>query len=160
MRVIASPRGEAKTDKLLGLSELQVSLDALLALPTMRPLFSRERKSEKQDSSQAAINQDEIQAFGTKLFQHLFIGEIENCYRESLAKAGGLHIRLRFDDESMALSSLPWEMLFDPKEGQFLVLSQKSSLIRYPEQNTAIAEVQTDLPLNILGFAGTATGCC
>ena len=63
-----------------------------------------------------------IKAFGTQLFEALFTGGVESALRSSLHVSAkhneGLRLRLRFAD-TPDLTSLPWELLYDPVRRRF-----------------------------------------
>jgi hypothetical protein len=93
-----------------------------------------------------------VETFGQKLFEALFIGNIRTCYQVSLrdaARAGkGLRIRLRI--QAPDLAALPWEFLYDPDQGDYVCLSNRTPLVRYLEMAQAVQPLKITPPLRIL----------
>jgi hypothetical protein len=93
--------------------------------------------------------------FGAKLFNFLIKDrpEIYSLYI-TLAQRG-LRVRLSLDNAGQ-LASFPWELLRDP-EGDFLALSESTSIVRVPHQLEERTPVPLLLPLRILvAVAGRA----
>lgn len=89
-------------------------------------------------------------AFGEKLFALIFSGQVYAAYLASQSRAGetGLRIKLGLDD-AKTLEELPWELLRDPN-GDFLVLSRTTPVIRYPRLLTVRPLLDVSLPLRVL----------
>src|SRR6266545_6664686 len=88
--------------------------------------------------------------FGGALFERLFTGEVRASFRASRAAlpAGErLRLRLRLPNK---LASLPWELLYDPRDNQFLALAPDLALLRYPEMPTPIAPLRMAGPLQVV----------
>ncbi|MDJ0840670.1 MAG: SUMF1/EgtB/PvdO family nonheme iron enzyme [Acidobacteriota bacterium] len=80
-----------------------------------------------------------LQRFGELLYTALFQGEIKSRYEESLGrvegKGRGLRLVIKQDPRHPDLArifSLPWEYLYRPDPPDFLSLSRKSPVVRYP----------------------------
>jgi hypothetical protein len=60
---------------------------------------------------------------GAALFRALFSGEVKGlwCGELARAKVEGHSLRLRIHQDAPELSGIPWEILFDPETGGFLV---------------------------------------
>jgi hypothetical protein len=102
------------------------------------------------------IDSPEIQAakaFGSRLFNAVFADEFRACLRSSLEEAEqqgkGLRIRLRLNDVP-ELADLPWEYLYNPALNRFLVLSNKTPLVRYLELPERIRPLALTPPLRML----------
>ncbi|MCK4766565.1 MAG: CHAT domain-containing protein [Candidatus Aminicenantes bacterium] len=95
-----------------------------------------------------------VQNFGKALFAALFCGEVRSRYDVGLTKAAqqgkGLRIKLRV--QSPELAALPWEFMFDERQGEFLCLSRRTPIVRYVELPQPIQPVSVELPLRILGM--------
>ena len=92
---------------------------------------------------------------GTALFEQLFSGELLACFRESrksLPPEESLRLRLRLPS---ALASLPWELLYDPREDQFLALAPDLILVRYPEMSVPAEPLAISGPLHVVVVAAS-----
>src|SRR5258706_3281200 len=71
-------------------------------------------------------------AFGEKLFNTIFFGQVFAAYLASQERAGAAGLRIRLGLENAgALADVPWELLRDPRT-DYLVLSRQTALVRYP----------------------------
>ncbi|MBC8075197.1 MAG: CHAT domain-containing protein, partial [Chloroflexales bacterium] len=71
--------------------------------------------------------------FGGTLFQALFSAEVLAAFRASraaLSQGQRLHVRLRLPPQ---LALLPWELLYDANDDQFLALAPDLALVRYAD---------------------------
>jgi len=95
-----------------------------------------------------------IQDFGQKLFDSLFHGELRDRYvvskREASIQGKGLRLKLRI--QSPALASLPWEFLYDSREGNYVCLSTKTPIVRYMKLPQPVESLTVKPPLRILGM--------
>ncbi len=75
----------------------------------------------------------EAEDLGRELFQSLFTDVSLSLWRESyqIARERGRGLRLRLHIGSWDLSRVPWELLYDPRQGEFLVFDPQVSLVRY-----------------------------
>ena len=105
----------------------------------------------------ARANNTAVQTTGSALFRALMTGQVEHVYRTSLALARqqgkGLCLRLRLEPSELTL--YPWEYLYDEEEGDYLSLSQQTSLIRYLELPRPPASLPIQAPLRILAMVAT-----
>jgi tetratricopeptide (TPR) repeat protein len=95
-----------------------------------------------------------IQAFGTRLFNAVFAGEVYSYLRRSQDEAerqgaAGLRIRLLLTDVP-ELAGLPWEYLYDPAQAQFLSLSTKTPIVRYLDVSLRAPSLAVKPPLRVL----------
>src|SRR5579885_1930124 len=96
-----------------------------------------------------------VQDFGRSLFEALLGGNALAIYDVSRSRAAqegrpGVRLRLRILDP--ALAALPWEYLYDPRQGEYLCLSRSTPLVRYPEIAQPIQPLTVVPPLRILGM--------
>lgn len=100
-------------------------------------------------------------AFGDRLFQTVFSGEVGELYRRCEAgvrrgngtRTYGLRIRLQFSDDAAELARLPWEYLRDSKWQQFLGLSPTRPVTRYLPIDLPRTRTEARRPLRILVVA-------
>jgi tetratricopeptide (TPR) repeat protein len=105
----------------------------------------------------AAPDEAPSRDFGESLFGALFAGDVRNCYEQSLRqvheerRGTGLRLKLRF--QAPELAALPWEFLYDPREGEYVCLQRRTPVVRYlsdprhPPQPLAVTP-----PLRVLGL--------
>jgi hypothetical protein len=108
-----------------------------------------------------ALDRADATAFGALLFERLFIETgIYPTYRESLgmADAHGKSLRIKLRIVDPALTAIPWELLYEARRGEFLVLAQQTPLVRYIEAAQPLQPLRITLPLRILGVAVDPTG--
>jgi CHAT domain-containing protein len=95
-----------------------------------------------------------VPEFGAALFRAVMPESVRSCYRTSRALAAqsgkGLRLRLRIDDPAVA--ALPWELLFDDEEGDFVSLSNATPIVRHLELGRGIAPLSVQPPLRILAM--------
>jgi hypothetical protein len=95
-----------------------------------------------------------IQDFGESLFQALFDGDVGTCFELSRrdAELGEKGLRLKLRIKAPELASLPWELLFDPRQSEYLALSTASPIVRYVDLPRAIKPLRVAPPLRVLGM--------
>src|SRR5579871_1765972 len=96
-----------------------------------------------------------VQDFGQRLFEALFAGDIRSCYDVSQREAGrkddqGLRVKLRI--QAPELAALPWEFLYDARQGEYVCLSRQTPLVRYLELPQSAQPLPVKPPLKILGM--------
>jgi hypothetical protein len=94
----------------------------------------------------------EARIFGGALFERLFTGEVLASFRTSrkaLPPSQRLRVRLRLPDE---LTTLPWELLYDKRDNQFLALAPDLTLVRYPELPVALARPAIRGPIHVVAI--------
>jgi hypothetical protein len=141
-RVLGSPAGQAAIDFVLPFSELEIE-NFLLR-------FGRSRRPTRRLGSTQV---EAARAFGGRLFEAAFQGEIRSCWRSSLEEAqrldAGLRIRLRLADVP-ELNDLPWEFLLHPALDRFLALSAETPLVRYLDLPERVRPLAVKPPLEVL----------
>jgi formylglycine-generating enzyme required for sulfatase activity len=96
--------------------------------------------------------------FGATLFERLFSGAVLDGFRASRAAlpAGErLRLRLRLAPD---LAPIPWELLYDPHDEQFLALTHDLALLRYPEPPAPLAPLKVDGPLHVVVVLASPAG--
>lgn len=118
-------------------------------------LYTSGGRRRRIDSSQEQIVRD----FGRDLFDALFTGEVRDLYAQSLREAEhqGKGLRVRLHVEPPELASLPWEFVYDSRQGEYLCLSTRTPLVRYPDLPQPTERLQVTPPLRILGMVVSTT---
>jgi formylglycine-generating enzyme required for sulfatase activity len=95
-----------------------------------------------------------VRDFGRDLFEALFSAEIRRCYELSLQQARqenkGLSLKLRFQPSELA--ALPWELLYDQRQGEYVCLARSASLVRGLGLPGAVPPPSLGAPLHILAM--------
>lgn len=96
-------------------------------------------------------------AFGEKLFNAIFTGQVYAAYLASRNEAGarGLRIKLGLDNAG-EMEDWPWELLRDPAN-DYLVLSRQTPLVRFPRLLTVRPVIAISLPLRVLVLISSPT---
>jgi CHAT domain-containing protein len=98
-----------------------------------------------------------VQDFGQRLFQALMTGEALQLYNASGAQADrqrkGLRVRLQI--LAADLAPLPWEFLYDPRQGEYLCFLPNRPVVRYLDVPQPIYPIQVDLPLLVLAMVAS-----
>ena len=149
---VRSPEGEAQEEMRFPFDEWELKdklRDVEVAL--LRSGGTRRRIGTPEEQT--------IQGFGRALFEALLVGEVGTHYRVSWREARrqnkGLRVKLRVRPPE--LSALPWEFLYDPKR-DYLSLSSRTPLVRYPEVPQPIERLTVTPPLRILGMVASPLG--
>lgn len=150
-RVLNSPAGRAAVDFTLPFAELELENFVLRVGRTRRGL----RRLESSEMEAA-------KAFGGRLFETVFDGEVEDCFRSSLDEASehgaGLRIRILLTGVP-ELTDLPWEYLYNPALNRFLCLSVETPLVRYLDLRERIRPLDVKPPLRILVMISSPQDC-
>lgn len=141
-RVLNSPAGQAASDFTLPFSDLELEN---FILRMSRP----GRKTRRLGTPEF----EAARAFGGRLFEALFTGEVRGCLRSSLDAAEregrGLRLRLHLTD-APELADVPWEYLYSPALNRFFALSNATPLVRYLDLPGRIAPLAVQPPLRLL----------
>lgn len=147
---VDSPAGEAHAIMSLPFDEASLE-NQLLKLENARLRSGNLTRHSNQDSETTA------RSFGRALFEALFTGDIRTRYdmsqTEATASKKGLRLKLRLRASELAV--LPWEYLYDNRQGEFLCLRRKTSLVRYPEAAQPKPPLRIDPPLRMLGIVSS-----
>lgn len=99
-------------------------------------------------------NPHTVRTAGGALFDTVLTGDVHSRYEVSRERArtdnGRLLVRLRI--AASELDSLPWEWLYDARNGEFVALSLLTPLVRYPDAPQPLRTLQITPPLRILGL--------
>ena len=97
-----------------------------------------------------------VQTLGQAFFDFLFGGEVGQLYRASqgMAAQQGRGLRLKLRLQAPELAALPWELLYDGRQGEHLALSTRTPLVRYLPVAHPPQPLQVQPPLQILAVVG------
>ena len=144
--VLYSPAGEAR-------GVMRFPADDRTLTSVLANLRTALLDSDHQRRAAPSPGQRAVREFGQALFDALFTGEVRSRYDVSQQQAAnadvGLRLRLRIRPPELAV--LPWEYLYDAREGDYLCLSRNTPIIRYPELPQAVQPLPVVKPLRILG---------
>jgi hypothetical protein len=126
--------------------------------------FDEESLKERLDQVQTALEStgqarhqaaQVVQEFGQGLFEALFTGDIRSCYDVSQREASrqddrGLRVKLRIQSPELAV--LPWEFLYDARQGEYVCLSRQTPIVRYLELPQSAQPLPVKPPLRILAM--------
>lgn len=123
----------------------------LLALENALFRSGRGRRRIRSQEEQA------VQDFGQSLFEALLVREVRTCYEMSLREARQQNkgLRLKLTIQPSELAGVPWEFLYDSRQGDFLCLSSKTPIIRHLEVSGAVEQLCVRPPLSILGMVAS-----
>ncbi len=158
--VLRSPVGETReaTRFPFDQEELRSRL-ASLGETLVRARSARDLVPAVEDAAESG--QSAARDFGRVLFDVLFTGEVGSLYVESVRKVrreGERGLRVKLRTQAPELAVLPWELLFDPKRGDFVCLSNITPLVRYLESPNPPEPLPVTPPLRILGMVAGPTG--
>jgi CHAT domain-containing protein len=103
---------------------------------------------------------DEIKAFGDRLYNLVFNRDVYAVLQQSIeiADAANKNLRLRLNlSETPELAALPWEYLYDGARNLFFSLSIETPLVRYFELSERVKPLRIELPLRILVLVSSGT---
>ena len=126
-----------------------------LELENLRLKITRGRAAVRGSTQVAG---DTTRAFGERLFNAVFSGEVENCFRASLNEAAnqGAGLRLRVNG-SAELNDVPWEYLYSPELDRFLSLSAETPIVRYVPTSHNVPALALVPPLQLLVMVADPT---
>jgi hypothetical protein len=95
-----------------------------------------------------------VQDFGQRLFEALFSGDLRSRYDSSLKAASlrGAGLRVKLHVQAPELAALPWEYLYDGRQGEYLCLSRSTPLVRTLDTLLPVQRFRVQPPLRILGM--------
>lgn len=148
-RVFNSPGGQASSDFSTPFSDLEIE-NFLLRVGRSRRAVRRIESPEMASAK----------AFGEKLFNGVFAGDVRGCLRSSLDEASrqgnGLRVRLHLA-KAPALADLPWEFLYNAGLNRFLGLSVSTPLVRYLDLPERVRPLAVTPPLRVLMMISSPT---
>ncbi|MBF4770269.1 CHAT domain-containing protein [Nocardioides agariphilus] len=144
-RVTSSPVGDAAN------SSFQLPFDAVTLENLLLKLDPGRSGMRGPDDP---VRQQAARDFGGPLFDAVFSGEVLSAWTRSLEKVrdepdSGLRLRLRLK-EAPAVAGLPWELLYDAKNGAFPAQSERTPLVRYLDIGQEPRPIKVDGPLHVL----------
>ena len=102
----------------------------------------------------SSTESQQVQEFGRILFDTLFTDDIRSLYdvsqRQAMQNDRGLRIKLYIDAPELAI--LPWEFLYDPREGEYTALSRATPIVRYLDLPQPTRPLTVQPPLRILAM--------
>ncbi len=147
-RVVNAPAGQATVDFSLPFSPQEIA-DFLVLFGSAR----QDGRHLKSAPAKRALKADTAKNFGSRLFEAVFAGKVQECWRRSLDEAGrqekGLRLRLRLA-EVPELAELSWEYLYDISLKRFCALSAETPILRYLDLLQLIEPLAVQPPLKIL----------
>lgn len=150
VRVVRSPAGEAGASMQwpFPMAELHTRL-----LELENALLSSSVPRRRVNTSEESV----VRQYGEQAFDALIAGDIRSNYVNSqqLAAAAGKGLRIKLRIEPPELASLPWEFLYDATEGDYVVLSRHTPLVRYPATPLPEQPLNVRPPLRILGMVAS-----
>jgi CHAT domain-containing protein len=95
-----------------------------------------------------------VQQFGQRLFEALLAGDVRRLYDASAARAAqqGQGLRLRLHLGAPELTALPWEVLYDPLQHDYVCFLPETVLVRYLEVAQPIPPFKVEPPLRVLAM--------
>ncbi len=146
--VVRSPAGEARI-------VMRFPYDDLTLESRLKDLRIALLRSANVHRKALSDEEQAVQEFGRTLFEALLAGDARALFdvsRATAAQEGKSGVRLRLRIQAPELAALPWEYLYDPRLGDYLCLSRKTPLVRYPEIAQPIQPLKVTPPLRILGM--------
>lgn len=142
-------------------TELEIRLRPLRGntYPIEAELDNGARLADEFDLDLAELDALESQpeAYGKKLFNALFVGDIRDAYSQALAAAnakteGRLRVRLCLHDQAPELHALNWERLYHKRGGVPTPLATDDAILlsRYTSLSTPEPEPLTEQPARLL----------
>ena len=145
--VLCSPAGEAR-------ATMRFPYDELALQNRLQALEIALLRSGGRRRQVLSPEQQTVQDFGQDLFNALVCGEIRSRFDVSRSEARqqskGLRVKIRIQAPEMA--ALPWEFIYDDRQGEYLCLSRNTPTIRYLELPQPIPRLTVAPPLRLLGL--------
>ncbi|HEY7355520.1 MAG TPA: CHAT domain-containing protein, partial [Ktedonobacterales bacterium] len=95
-----------------------------------------------------------VQDFGQQLFDAIISGEVRSrydvCRQMANQQSGEMGVRLRWQVQAPELAALPWEFLYDARQGEYVCLSRFTPLVRYLDLPQPTQPLTIAPPLRIL----------
>ncbi len=98
------------------------------------------------------ITKSQARTIGEGLFRLIFRDETRDLYQRARGLLGprqGMRIKLVISPQHAELSALPWELMFDTQQDDYLAL-RDISLVRYIPQLAPRPSIEARLPLRVL----------
>lgn len=147
VHLVSSPAGEAR-------ETMQFPFDELALENHLKSLQIALLRSGGKRRKVLSQEEETVRSFGQALFDALVKGEVRSRYDVSCQQASqqekGLRLKLRI--HSPDLAALPWEFVYDSREGDYLCLSRHKPVVRYIELPRPPEPLAVQPPLRILGM--------
>ncbi len=139
-------------------SELQQTLKKIsdvLQVTGVRAMGRRKKDGSANEDKE--LTAEDFEQFGEDLFSFLFPGETLAHLRKVIdtafkIKDQGVRLQLRFAENAADLAAIPWEFLRDAAKRDFIVLDNRTSLVRYIDLALPIEPLSTSGSLKVLGM--------
>ena len=142
-RVTRSPAGETQG----------VDVDAPFDTLTRQNLMLRIDPGRSGMRGPVAEATDPTRLLGGGLWDSIFTGEVREAWQGSRIHANdagrGLRMRLVLD-EAPDLAALPWELLYDDDDDQFVAQSERTPIVRYLQMGSPLRPLKVNGPLDML----------
>jgi hypothetical protein len=108
----------------------------------------------------SSVAQQAAMEFGGPLYDAIFRDEVLQAWSDSLKfvreEGVDLRLRLRLKDAAQA-AGLPWELLYDKPNNNFLARSEHTPLVRYLDVASVPKVITVDGPLRVLAIIASPT---
>ena len=143
--VIHSPAGEVR-------ASMRFPFDGATLTNRLQALEIALLKSSGTRRGVATREEQIVQEFGRQLSEALLGGAVRTLFdvsrREASEQDLGLRLKLRIQAPELAV--IPWEFLYDDREGEYLALARGTPVIRYLELAQPLKPLTVTPPLQIL----------
>lgn len=145
--VIQSPAGRTKEEMRFPFDESKLQMHLMGIENSLLRSAASHRLAPNKD-------EEEIQKFGSVLFDALFTESVQDLFDVSLdrARSQGKGLRIKLYLMAPDLVALPWEFLYDARRGEYLCFSRKTPIIRTSTLPLTIPPLTIEPPLSILGM--------
>jgi formylglycine-generating enzyme required for sulfatase activity len=144
LAVLDSPAGQAQGVLRVPFQSLELENQLLKLQNVLLLAIGRVRKPSAEEL--------DIQNFGQSLFKALIGEDVRSRYDVSLARAReqGKGLRLRLRIEPPELAGLPWELMYDPDQAEYVCLCADTPLVRYLSVPRPPLALKISPPLRVL----------
>lgn len=155
-----------KVDSSLGYSaeeEIVIPATAFDSAPGLEGLVRGEVRKAEIDGDITVL---EPEAYGEQLFEALFTGDVRRVYDKASgsvtdAQDSGLRIKLQFsliESDDAKLAEIPWELMRDSAEMQYLSLNRRTPIVRYVNAQQRLNLEPLHGPLRVLVVMASPKG--
>ena len=150
VRVIRSPAGEVSVT-------MRFPFDGPTLINRLQALEIALLRSSGTRRRTATSEEQLVQQFGRELYDSVLDGDVKTLFdvskREAFEQDFGLRVKLRIQAPDLAV--IPWEYLYDSREGEYLALARGTPVVRYLELPQPIKPLAVTPPLHILGMVAS-----
>jgi hypothetical protein len=150
---IISPAGELPT-------EIRFSFTSDVLEDRLADVETAVLRSGHPGYPEVASLQRKVREFGQELFEVLLPPEARGLFYQSRREAelAGKGLRVKLQIEPPELATLPWELLYDPRQAAFVGLSTTTPIVRDVGLAQPIQPLTVAGPLRILGMVASPHG--